>query len=167
MSASKPLYGKFRGTVTDNQDPNMQGRITANVPGVLEDQTSSWAMPSVPYAGTASDNSSVGFFFIPPKGANVWIEFEDGDITRPIWSGCFWNENGAPTQDSSMNTKVLKTDKATITIDDSAGSVTIETPSTGFKIVMDSTGITLSCDPNTVQVSTSSVSVNNGALEVT
>jgi hypothetical protein len=167
VSAPERLYGKYRGVVSDNQDPNMQGRITVNVPGVLEDQTSSWAMPSVPYAGTSSDDVSVGFFFIPPKGANVWVEFEGGDITKPIWSGCFWDENGAPTQDSSMNTKVLKTDKATITIDDSSGSVTIETPSTGFKVVIDSSGITLSCTPNSVQVSTSSVSVNDGALEVT
>lgn len=145
----------------------MQGRISASIPDVLEGETSAWAMPSVPYAGTASDNTPLGFFFIPPNGANIWIEFEGGDITKPVWSGCFWDANGAPTQDSTMNTKVLKTDKVTITIDDSAGSITMETPSTGFKIVMDSTGITLSCDPNTVQVTTSSVSVNDGALEVT
>lgn len=167
MSSPGRYYGKYRGTVADNQDPNNQGRISANVPGVLEDQTSAWAMPCVPYAGTASDKSPLGFFFIPPIGANVWMEFEDGDITKPVWSGCFWDGNGGPTQDSSTNTKVLKTDKVTITIDDSTGSLTMETPSTGFKIVVDSTGITLSCDPNSVQVTTSSVSVNDGALEVT
>ena len=27
---------------------------------------------------------------IPPIGAGVWVEFEQGDPDYPIWVGCFW-----------------------------------------------------------------------------
>ena len=40
--------------------------------------------------------NGVGFFAIPPKGANVWVEFEGGDPDQPIWSGCFWGIGEAP-----------------------------------------------------------------------
>jgi len=40
----------------------------------------------------------VGLFFLPPKGANVWVEFEGGDPDYPIWSGCFWSDGEVPAQ---------------------------------------------------------------------
>ena len=61
-----PLYGKFRGIVTDIQDPLMMGRIKANVPDVFGDQESGWAMPCAPFGG-----SSRGFFALPAVGAGV------------------------------------------------------------------------------------------------
>ena len=85
------LYGKFRGTVVNNQDPQRQGRIQALVPQVLGEVPSGWAMPCAPYAGPTA-----GFFSVPPVGAGVWIEFEGGDVSRPIWAGCFWGAPEAP-----------------------------------------------------------------------
>jgi hypothetical protein len=41
-------YGKYRGMVTDINDPLMLGRIQAKVPDILGDQDSGWAMPCVP-----------------------------------------------------------------------------------------------------------------------
>ena len=35
-------------------------------------------------------------FAIPPKGAQVWIEFEAGDVSKPIWSGCWWPKDKLP-----------------------------------------------------------------------
>ncbi len=78
-------YGKYRGIVEDNEDPENLGRIKALVPEVLGDVKSGWALPCVPYAGEGS-----GQYFMPPAGAGVWIEFEAGDPSRPIWSGCWW-----------------------------------------------------------------------------
>ena len=31
-----------------------------------------------------------GHVSVPPIGASVWIEFEQGDRDYPIWTGCFW-----------------------------------------------------------------------------
>src|SRR5262245_36814850 len=85
MNEKKPFYGKYRGTVTDNQDPLMLGRIKAKVPDVLGDLESGWALPCLPFGG-----DKTGLFALPKVGARVWYEFEQGDPDRPIWSGCWW-----------------------------------------------------------------------------
>ena len=84
-----PLYGKYRGKVQDNKDPLRLGRIRAFVPAVAPDGLN-WAMPCVPYAGPQE-----GFLMLPPVGANVWVEFEGGDLNYPIWSGGFWGDTDA------------------------------------------------------------------------
>ena len=83
------LFGKYQGRVLDVNDPQRLGRIKASVPaiGVAMD----WALPCVPGAGPDS-----GHLVLPPVGAAVWIEFEAGDVGRPIWSGGFWQQGEAP-----------------------------------------------------------------------
>ena len=78
-------YGKYRGTVAFNIDPEQRGRIMALVPDVLGLMPSNWALPCLPFAGI-----QVGTFMIPPIGAKVWIEFEQGESDYPIWVGGFW-----------------------------------------------------------------------------
>ena len=161
--AATRYYGKYRGTVEDNQDPNNRGRLKARVPGVLTDITSSWANPSSPFAG-----DGIGIFTVPPVGTGVWIEFEDGDVSRPIWSGCWWGDNQLPNQ-ATPDVRVIKTVSGhTITLDDTGGSEKIEiTDKDGGKIVMDQSGIEISKGSQKIKLSTSSVTVNDGALEVT
>jgi uncharacterized protein involved in type VI secretion and phage assembly len=157
------FFGKYRGTVANNIDPLQQGRIQVSVPSVLGDGQLSWAMPCVPYAG-----SGVGFFAIPPLGANIWVEFEAGNPEYPIWSGCFWGTGEVPALPALALKKVLKTDTATITLDDTPGTggITIETL-TGMKIVFNVTGIEITNGQGgTIKFTGPQVSVNDGALEV-
>jgi uncharacterized protein involved in type VI secretion and phage assembly len=84
------FHGKFRGRVTDNQDPLQIGRIRASVPDVLGDAASGWAMPCFPFAG-----QGLGFFALPDVGAGVWIEFEHGDPDFPIWAGSWYGTVGS------------------------------------------------------------------------
>ena len=42
--------------------------------------------------------SGVGLFTVPPVGANVWVEFEGGDIDYPILAGCFWGQGEVESQ---------------------------------------------------------------------
>ena len=158
------FQGKFRGVVTDNRDPLMTGRIKARVPDVFGDEKSGWALPSSPYAG-----DGVGLFLIPPVDASVWIEFEHGDPEYPIWSGCFWAQGEVPAQPATPEMKVLKTDTATITLDDTQGksSVTIETKA-GMKIMINSQGIEINDgQKGSIKLTGPKVSINDGALEVT
>ncbi len=104
-------YGKYRGKVESNTDPNQLGRIQVSVPSVLGEGQMSWAMPCTPYGG-----SSVGWFAIPPVGTNVWVEFEAGNTDYPIWSGCFWGTGECPASPPMPPLKVLKTHAATITV---------------------------------------------------
>ena len=140
----------------------MQGRVRAKVPAVFGDEDTGWALPSVPYAG-----NGVGFFFIPPVDANVWMEFEGGNTDSPIWTGCFWGTAEAPALPAIPDTKIIKTDTATIKLDDlpGVGGITIETTS-GLKIVMNVSGIEISNGAGNIKVTAASVSVNNGALEI-
>ena len=111
------LYGKYRGKVENNIDPLMLGRIQVNVPAVPGIKMS-WALPCAPYAGP-----QVGFYAIPPIGANVWVEFEGGDANYPIWVGGFWSPNQAPeiVEPSTMR-KVFKTQEITMILDDTPGA---------------------------------------------
>jgi uncharacterized protein involved in type VI secretion and phage assembly len=159
-----PFYGKYRGVVSDNRDPLMLGRIRAKVQDIYGDEESGWAMPSVPYAG-----SGVGLFLIPPQNASVWIEFEHGDPDYPIWTGCFWAQGELPATPAIAETKILKTDTATITLSDlpGVGGVTIDTQM-GMKIAMDVSGIVISNGQGaSVKLQLAQVSINDGALEVT
>ena len=157
------FLSKYRGTVENNIDPMQLGRIQVSVPSVLGEGRMSWAMPCVPYAG-----SGVGFFAIPPMGANVWIEFEGGDPDYPIWSGCFWGVGEVPAMPAIAEMKVLKTDMGTITINDlpGVGGITIET-TTGMKIEINAIGIEITNGQGgSIKLTGPQVSINDGALDV-
>jgi hypothetical protein len=81
------FFGKFRGTVTANQDPEGRGRIQALVPALIGREATDWALPCSP----------AGFFAVPAVGAGVWIEFEQGDPDLPIWTGCWWADGESIT----------------------------------------------------------------------
>jgi Type VI secretion system/phage-baseplate injector OB domain len=82
---ARTYWGKYRGMVVDNRDPDGMGRIQAKVGDVLGDHSSTWAMPCLPMTGNLA-----GAHLVPPVGAGVWIEFEQGDPNKPIWCGGFW-----------------------------------------------------------------------------
>jgi Type VI secretion system/phage-baseplate injector OB domain len=86
----KRFFGKYRGSVVDNVDPLLQGRLIVRVPDVFGILPSSWALPCVPLAGPVMGTS----FMPPPVGSSVWVEFEHGDPQMPIWVGCFWETPG-------------------------------------------------------------------------
>ncbi|MFJ9406932.1 phage baseplate assembly protein V [Streptomyces sp. NPDC101393] len=131
QGGSHQHLGKFRGSVTDNKDPRNQGRIRARVPEVLGEAESGWALPCVAYAGNKS-----GSFACPPIGAGVWLEFEAGDVSRPIWTGCWWGSNQQPADETGTaatpDVKVTRSeeglvlalhdDTRTIAISDSDGA---------------------------------------------
>src|SRR6476661_7509576 len=89
MSTSKPnkkYIGKYRGTVLLNVDPEQRGRLQLTIPDVLGPIPSSWAEPCVPLGGPPGP--PMGVYMVPPIGAGVWVEFENGDPDHPIWTGC-------------------------------------------------------------------------------
>jgi uncharacterized protein involved in type VI secretion and phage assembly len=161
-SAPRRFYGKYRGIVTDNEDPQGRGRIRARVQGVLGLDEIGWALPAVPYAG--EDRGAV---FLPPPQSWVWIEFECGVPDDPIWTGCFWPEGEAPAGPTAPAKKVLKTDQATLIIDEQAGELSFEFAA-GLRVVVDSSGVEITNGQGaTISLSGATVSINSGALEVT
>jgi uncharacterized protein involved in type VI secretion and phage assembly len=122
-------YGKYRGVVIDNLDPQQLGRVrvwvpslfpqdasadASGLPGTDDPIVSEWAWPCVPFGGLAEQ----GTFFVPENGAKVWVEYEEGNLDNPIWVGTFWSAPGGtsevPTeakdmQDNDPKRRVLKT----------------------------------------------------------
>lgn len=158
------FFGKYRGTVEDNFDPFGRGRLLVKVPAVFNDGQV-WALPSVPFAGPG-----VGLFAMPPKDANVWIEFECGDPRSAIWSGCFWGEGESapvPASPAAAEKKVLKTKNCTLTLDDTSGTGGVTIEMGDATIAIDSLKIEIKRGSRTIKITTASVSINDGALEVT
>lgn len=90
MSAEAPAqtrkyYGKYRAIVTNNIDPLLIGRIQVICPDAASLVPTTWCMPCVPSAGI-----NMGMFALPVIGSGVWVEFERGDPSKPIWVGCYW-----------------------------------------------------------------------------
>lgn len=164
---SAPFYGKYRGVVTDINDPLMMGRIKATVPDVLGDQESGWAMPCAPFGG-----NQVGFFALPAVDAGVWIEFEHGDPDYPIWAGCWWGSAAevppallAPPYKKLM---IVTEGGQTITLDDTPGigGITLET-SSGQKLVLSATGIEIDNGMGAkITMTGPQISLNDGALDI-
>jgi len=72
--------GKYRGIVTDIQDPLMQGRMQARVPEVTGRRGKRLGIACLAFGG-----SQMGLFVLPAVGSAVWMEFEHGDPDYPVW----------------------------------------------------------------------------------
>lgn len=152
------FFGKYRGVVTDVDAATM--RVKANVPAVLGQQPSGWARACVPFAGP-----SMGFAFLPEVGTGVWIEFEGGDVSYPIWAGCYWHDDEPPSDASTTVLAIVTKAKQKILID-TGGTITVSDDNDNT-VTLNSNGITLKGGGQTVELGNSGVNVNNGALEVT
>lgn len=137
----RSFYGKYRGEVIENVDPEFRGRVIPLVEEVAPFPLG-WAMPCVPYAG-----EGVGFYAIPPIGAKIWVEFEGGNPSKPIWVGCFWELEQAPLVTPEPTMVILKTMSTTLILNDlpGEGGLALElTPpavDAPISITMDSEGI--------------------------
>ena len=95
------FYGKYRGVVTDVDAATM--RIKAKVPAVL-------GRPDhrLVQALRALRRAQRGLRLPAGVGAGVWIEFEGGDVSYPIWTGCYWRDGEMPS-DAAAEVKTIVT----------------------------------------------------------
>ena len=124
----KAYYGKYRGIVRNIDDPHKRGRIRIECPyiygvGVM----SPWALPCLPFGGKAD----MGDVMLPEVGTGVWVEFENGDLQYPVWTG-FWiarpdGESNIPEELIPSDTlrpavRIIKSEKGhTVLMDDTTG----------------------------------------------
>jgi uncharacterized protein involved in type VI secretion and phage assembly len=142
-------YGKYRGTVRSNLDPLQIGRVVAVVPDISGQTPLSWALPCLPYAGTRS-----GTYVVPDVGSTVWIEFEQGNLDYPIWTGCFWSS------DQEVPATALAAPPGT-------AQVLIQTPSQNSMLVSDQSGpaggiVLRSAAGAAISISDSGITIDNG-----
>lgn len=161
-------FGKYRGLVASNTpDPTRRGRIEVLVPALFGTQAL-WAMPCVPYAG-----KDVGFHMLPAKDTGVWVEFEAGDLSYPIWSGCYWAAEDVAASDETNQVKFIRTGSFTFRIDDASGELVIQHKN-GAKLTVSLLKLLLEAAEveavakggNNISVNSLTVSINNGTQEI-
>jgi phage protein D/phage baseplate assembly protein gpV len=139
-------HGLAVGIVTNNRDPEDQGRVKVRFPWLADDTETDWARVATPMAGAGR-----GFLFLPEVNDEVLVAFEHGDLNYPCVIGALWNGRDAPPLasseavggDGAVNKRVIKTRAGhTITLDDTSGAEKIQVvDKTGRNsIVIDSAG---------------------------
>ncbi len=133
-------YGKYRGLVADNLDPDKLGRLRLRVPSLLGEATTGWALPCLPFGGLGDQ----GVFSVPEINARVWVEFEAGDMNHPIWTGTFWQGEEIPGEAAkdAPTTRLIKTPAGhRLQFDDaSGGEKIILHHSSEAQIILDENG---------------------------
>jgi hypothetical protein len=158
----RQFFGKYRGVVVNNKDPLKLGRLKLYVPSVIDcsgttgdsapaddsdERVTDWAWPCVPFGGIGEQ----GMFFIPDEKAQVWVEFEEGNLDLPVWVGTVWSRPGGtsqiPTEAQNMQQdkpqrRVFKTASGHVMeFSDVPGEETITiTHKDGARIMMDEKG---------------------------
>ena len=171
--APKKFYGKYRGTVLLNVDPEFRGRLMCQVPDVLGVLPSNWCEACPPLAGPTGP--PMGVYMVPPIGAGVWVEFEQGDPDYPIWVGCFWGSTAevpalalaVPPLVPAITLQTPLQNVIQISDVPGIGGILLKT-TTGAAIMINETGIIIQNGQGaSIVLAGPSVTVNAGALVVT
>jgi uncharacterized protein involved in type VI secretion and phage assembly len=170
MSEPKKYFGKYRGTVLNVVDPEQRGRIQVMVPDVSGFALSSWAMPAFPIGGI-----QMGMFSLPLPGSGVWIEFEQGDLDYPIWTGIFFGSAAEvplmahlvpPAVPGIVLQTVLQNGLLISDVPGPTGGIMLKTTA-GAMILINEIGITISNGQGAmIQMTGPSVVINGGALTI-
>src|SRR5262245_2278263 len=154
------FFGKYRGIVEDVADEENLGRIIARVPAVYGEANSRWALPAVAFAGPAH-----GLVVLPKQGDGVWIEFEAGDPSKPIWTGCWWARGEIPSPGGPEERVLVTPEGLKVVLDDAQKKLQLLHPG-GAEITMTNSDITLKIGSTKIVLSSAGVDINNGAFKV-
>ena len=157
------FYGKYRGKVLEVGEGHDLGYIRAQVDEVYGNTKDvPWAAPSVPFAG-----KDHGLVVLPEVDDGVWIEFEAGNISKPIWSGFWWAKGEMPAN-GAPKVRVFATSAGhKLVLDDKRNEVRLEHGNDQCSIVMTDKSLTLKVGNKKIVIDSKAVTVNDGNLEVT
>lgn len=106
---SNQYFGKYRAKVVEVSDPEKRGRIRVRCPKVLGEAKSSWCEPCVPVAYDFG-----GDFNIPKIDEFVWVEFEEGNPNKPIYTGGLWSKEKSPSSEYDVDSRLITWGKCKI-----------------------------------------------------
>jgi hypothetical protein len=152
------FFGKYRGVVVSVDDPDEMGRISVKVPGIFGDDFEvQRAMPCVPFAG-----KSHGFVTIPEVGDGVWVEFEAGNPSLPIWSGFWWAEGEMPDPKGPLIRALITTAGHKLILDDDGNKVTL-LHKDGGEMTTTKSDITIKIGDSSIVLTSSDITIKVGA----
>lgn len=158
----KPFADMQLADVVDNNDPQGHGRIKVKFKWACQvNDPTEWLRVMTPDAGSSDKVSkNRGFVFIPEKGDQVVVAFEEGNIARPIVMGSVFHGKSGTGGSASNNSKSLTSKSGhTVQLND-GGGITIKDKTGGNHIVVDG--------QNKVTVTSSqTVVLTNGTAAIT
>lgn len=114
-------YGIYRGTVEAVEDGDTLGIISVKIPDVFGPaHTVSHVRPCSPFAGDKH-----GFVAIPEPGDGVWIQFEAGKTSLPVWIGFWWASGEIPEPKGKLVRSFITTKGHKFVLDDDKDEVTL------------------------------------------
>jgi hypothetical protein len=131
-------FGKYTGIVKANDDDEKRGHLQLSVPALFPPDSWVLARAALPF----------GYYFVPENEAKVWVEFEGGESTLPLWTGLQYvpGEWSTHAQEKPPQKRVIETPAGhRIVFFDKAGDEAIEITEgkSGHVLKMDKNGITL------------------------
>jgi len=153
-------FGKYRGVVTKVDEEKNMGLIKACVPEIYGEKESPWALPCVPFAG-----KNHGLVVLPEVKDGVWIEFEGGDPSNPIWTGCWWGSEDMPDPGSPKTRLFATSGGHKLILDDKKNEIHL-LHSDGGGISISDSEIKLKIGSTQIVLSANGVSINKVSLEV-
>jgi hypothetical protein len=120
-------YGIYQGKVIKVADPDNMGKVQVAVPAVTGSDTrpiEDWAYPITIFSG-----QGYGAWFPPEIGDWVWIFFDNGDPSKPIYIGGWFGDSDIPDEMGANPPKVrgiVTPKKNKILISDRDGAEYIE-----------------------------------------
>ena len=140
------------------------GRIQVSIPSIFEANDPSafaWARPCMPFA----------HFFVPNVGDFVWVAFENGDPSAPVWLG-IWYPQGTVPSEADVSPPVKRVIRSTsghvIVMDDTDGSEALRiTDKFGNSIEMRENAVLIKCVADlTIDASGKNVVIKASSVDV-
>lgn len=144
----KLYYGKYRAKVVDIQDPEARGRIRVMCPKVLGNYKSAWCLPCVPVAYDLG-----GDFVLPKLGEFVWVEFESGEVDKPIYTGGLWSANKTPSDSYNEKERLITWGECKIEMNEDTNTIKI---SVGSSVII--------INESSIQINSPSVTANGKSV---
>lgn len=151
QTGPRRYHGRYAGLVIDNEAQEgsaHRGQLRVRVPGILEESPEGG--PDRPIEVLAAPAFPPGFFFLPERETQVWVEFVAGDINFPLWSGVWYPADAPPTTSEgeapTEKQKLIRTAAGhVIQLDDTrdAEKIVIKDGKSGNLITLDADGTTL------------------------
>jgi uncharacterized protein involved in type VI secretion and phage assembly len=140
------------------------GRIQVSIPSIFEANDPSafaWARPCMPFA----------HFFVPNVGDFVWVAFENGDPSAPVWLG-IWYPQGTVPSEADVSPPVKRVIRSAsghvIVMDDTDGSEALSiTDKFGNSIEMRQNAVLIKCVADlTIDASGKNVVIKANSVDV-
>jgi len=158
---AKPNPDMQLANVIDNADPDGTGRIKVQFKWQCQsNDVTEWLRVMTPDAGSSGQVSkNRGFVFIPEKGDQVVVAFEEGNIARPFVMGSVFHGKNSSGGSASNNSKSLTSKSGhTISLDDGGGILVKDKTGLNHVFIDGNNAITATAD-NNVKLQTGNVMI--------